>query len=158
MVIGRSLPVVHAIDPRLVTIACVGPGESVHTLDAVEWLLQSSLSSWSMLGRLPCYKQGRTSVTAAPLLMFHSVSYPLGRTQPCLDLRAFSDAQLQDESSWIHQLAASLAPAFCSVGSKPSLGVGMKMERLHHSPVSHPPSPSWPLSMQHAGAELMVFM
>lgn len=156
MVISRSWPVVHAIDPRPVTIACAGLGESVHTPDAIEWPLQSSLSSGSMLEG--CCRQGRASATAAPLLLFHSIPYPLGRTQPCWGLRAFSDAQLQDESSWIHQLAASLAPAFRSVGSKASPGVGVKMERLHRSRI--PPSIPFMASVHTAcqDMELMVFV
>lgn len=156
MVLGRSQPVVQAISPRLVTIAHVGLKESVHALDAVEWLLQTSLGSWSVLGRLLQAGQGRCNCSSSTDVSQHPIL--LGTTQPCLGLRAFSDAQLQDESSWIHQLAASLAPAFRSVGSKSSSGVGVKMERLHRSRI--PPSIPF-MAPAHAAcrdAELMVFM
>lgn len=83
---------------------------------------------------------------------------PAGQNPAMLGFRAFSDAQLQDESSWIHQLAASLAPALPSVGSKASPGDGVKVERLHCCRI--PPSilSVTPVQAECWDEELMVFM
>lgn len=127
---GHPHITIQAVDPKFVTPSPMQGSGSTSVLKSR--FIKTSLSYWSILGML--LQAGQGHVTAAPLLLVHSTQNHQGGTQPSLGLKPFPDTQLQDESHWMHQLAAGLAPAYCSLGSNANQGVGAKMERLHCCP------------------------
>lgn len=101
-----------AIGPRLVTVACVGFQESACILDAAEWLLQFSLSIWSMLKTLLETGQGLCNCSTSADVSQHLI--PTGENTALLGLSQMPSSAMNPagfvswQQGW-HQPSTQLA-------------------------------------------------